>query len=164
MDPTKEAVDGGGAGDPISDGLVSAGHELARVMRHLGQTGSALLVAVVGEGKRIEDVAANWSRAGGIVSGRRAEGYVTGRMVEALDELVNLWKLESSSLVPNEFTRGWWRNGKFVESLDDIVSSRDGHTGPARQITVGRFGDVVVEDVKPVDKGPLTTHVSGNIE
>jgi hypothetical protein len=164
MDLTREAVDGGGLGDPISDGLVKAGQELARVMRELGPVGAKLLISVVGEGKRIEDVASTWTSSGGVVSGKRAEGYVTGRMVEALDELVHLWKLESSSLVPNAATRGWYRNGTFVESIDDIQSSTDGHTGPARQLVVGRFGDIVEDGERPVDKGPLTPHVSGNIK
>lgn len=164
MDPTREAVDGGGCGDPISDGLVKAGQELARVMRELGPVGSKLLVSVVGEGKRIEDVAAGWTRSGGVVSGRRAEGYVTGRMIEALDELVRFWKLESSSLVQDAPTRGWYRNGKFMPSTDDIQSSGDGHTGPAKQLTVGRFGDVVEEQERPIDRGPMTVHVSGNIK
>jgi len=164
MDTTKEPVDGGGIGDPISDDLVKASVELSRVMRELGPTGSQLLIALVGEGKRVEDVAASWSRAGGIVRGDRAQGYVTGRMVEALDDLVRFWKLESSSLVADSFSRGWYRNGKFVESRDDIQSSRDGHTGPSIQLSVGRFGDIVEEEVVPVDRTALMKHGSGNIK
>lgn len=164
MDTSKEPVDGGGVGDPISDDLVRAAEELAKVLRVTGQAGAQLLIAIVGEGKRIEDVATHWSRAGGIVTGRRAEGYVTGRMIEALDELVRLWKLESSSIVPDQFTRGWYRNGEFVEARDDIQSSADGHTGPAVELAVGRFGDVVESSKRPLDRGPMTPHTSGNMK
>lgn len=161
MDTTKEPVDGGGSGDPISDDLIRASSELSRIMRLVGAVGTQLLVSLVGEGKRVEDVAKNWSRAGGIVSGRRAEGYVTGRMVEALDDLVRLWKMEGSPLVKNE-ARHYLRNGEKVEVHDDIRSSSEGWTGPATEISVGRFGDVVEKQRRGVDRGPLTVHYSNN--
>lgn len=164
MDTSKEPVDGGGVGDPISDDLVRAAEELSKVLRVTGQAGAQLLIAIVGEGKRIEDVASNWSRAGGIVTGRRAEGYVTGRMIEALDELVRFWKLESSSIVPDQYSRGWYRNGEFMESKDDIQSSSEGHTGPTVELAVGRFGDVVESAKRPLDRGPMTPHTSGNMK
>lgn len=164
MDTTKEPVDGGGGSDPISDDLVKASIELARVMRALGPTGSQLLISLVGEGKRVEDVAAGWSRAGGVVKGDRAQGYVTARMVEALDDLVALWKLESDPKVRDSFSRGWYRNGKFVETIDDIQSSVEGHTGPSVELSVGRFGDIVEEEKVPVDRTALMGHVSGSIK
>lgn len=160
MDTTKEPVDGGGGGDPISDELIKASQELARVMRSLGAVGSQLLISLVGEGKRVEDVARHWAKDGGIVSGRRAEGYVTARMVEALDDLVRLWKLEGSPLVQNQ-KQFYLRNGKRVEVEDDIRASSVSWTGPATEIEVGRFGDVVETQRRGVDRGPLMIHVAG---
>lgn len=160
MDTTKEPVDGGGGGDPISDDLIRASQELARVMRSLGAVGSQLLISLVGEGKRVEDVARNWAKGGGIVSGRRAEGYVTGRMVEALDDLVRLWKLEGSPIVQNQ-KQFYLRNGKRVEVEDDIHASLESWTGPATEIEVGRFGDVVETKRRGVDRGALMIHVAG---
>lgn len=161
MDPGKEFVDGGAAVDPISDDLVKAAAELARVLAATGPVGSKLLIAIVGEGKRIEDVARDWAKAGGVVTGRRAEGYTTGRMIEALDDLVRLWKLEASAKIVTEEKRSYFRNGKEVKVFDAIRVSREGHTGPATQLVVGRFGDVVEEEIRGVDRGPLIPHVSG---
>lgn len=160
MDTSKEPVDGGGAGDPISDDLIRASQELSRIMREVGAVGSQLLIALVGEGNRVEDVAKHWAKDGGVVSGRRAEGYVTGRMVEALDDLVRLWKLEGLPLVPNQ-KNFYLRNGKRVEVEDDIRASSDGWTGPATELEVGRFGDIVETQRRGVDRGPLMIHVAG---
>lgn len=161
MDTTKEPVDGGGFGDPISDELVKASQELSRVMRAVGQAGSQLLISLVGEGKLIGDVAAKWAQAGGVVRGERAEGYVTARMVEALDDLVRLWKLESSSISQNE-EQHYRRNGKLVKVVDDIRASSEGWTGPANELSVGRFGDIVETQKRGVDRAALMTHVAGN--
>jgi hypothetical protein len=163
IDPAKEAVDGGGAGDPMTDDLVRAGRDLARAMRVVGPIGSKLLRDIVGEGMLIERVAKSWSEAGGAVSGRRAEGYVTGRLIEALDELVRAWGFEGKW--KPEMTRGHYlRNGERVEVVDDIVASGPIEvTGPARTVQVGRFGDVVVEQVRPIDRGPMMGHSSGNM-
>ena len=161
MDTTKEPVDGGGGGDPISDDLIRASQELSRVMRSVGQVGSQLLIALVGEGKRVEDVAGNWAREGGVVSGRRAEGYVTGRMVEALDDLVRLWKLEGAPIVPDQ-DQHYLRNGVKVAVRDDIRASSEGWVGPAVELEVGRFGDVVETQRRGVDRGPLMIQSSPN--
>lgn len=161
MDTTKEPVDGGGLGDPISDDLIRASQELSRVMRAVGPVGSKLLVSLVGEGKRVEDVAAQWREDGGVVSGRRAEGYITGRLVEALDDLVRIMRLESSSIVPDQ-ERYYYRNGEKVTVRDDIRSSSEGWTGPATSVSVGRFGDIVEEMKRGVDRGPLMIHSSAN--
>lgn len=162
IDTTKEPVDGGGIGsDPISDELVRAAGELAKVMDALGPVGSQLIISLVGEGQRVEDVAARWSRSGGVVRGERAQGYVTARMVEALDQLVSLWRLESSSIVPDR-PQTYLRNGQQVEVRDDIRSSSEGWSGPAKELSVGRFGDIVESSERPVDKTALTRHVQSN--
>lgn len=162
MDPSKEFVDGGAAMDPISDGLVKASLELAKILRVAGPVGSSLLISLVGEGKRIEDTAKDWSKAGGAVKGERAEGYVTARMIEALDGLVTFWKLESDPIVRNEDKRSYWRNGKEVKVCDAIQVSHEGHTGPAVELSVGRFGDVVESERRSLDRTALTPHVAGN--
>jgi hypothetical protein len=161
MDTTKEPVDGGGYGNPVSDDLIRSSQELARVMRAIGPTGSQLLIALVGEGKRVEDVAKNWANGGGVVSGRRAEGYITGRMVEALDDLVRLWKLEGSPIARDQ-PQYYLRNGERVEVTDDIRASSESWTGPATELEVGRFGDIVETQRRGVDRGPLMIHSSVN--
>lgn len=161
MDTTKEPVDGGGAGDPISDGLIRASQELSRVMRELGPVGSKMMIALVGEGRRIEDVASDWSQTGGALSGRRAEGYVSGRMIEALDDLVRLWKLEGSPLAPDQ-PQTYRRNGVLVKVHDDIRASSDGWTGPATELSVGRFGDIIEAQKRGIDRGPLMIQSSAN--
>lgn len=162
MDPSKEFVDGGAAMDPISDRLVKASIELAKILRIAGPVGSQLLISLVGEGKRIEDTAKDWSKAGGAVKGERAEGYVTGRMIEALDDLVDFWKLESDPIVRKEEKRSYWRNGSEVKVKDAIRVSLEGHVGPSIELSVGRFGDVVKSDRRGVDMAAITPHVAGN--
>lgn len=162
MDPSKECVDGGGITDPISDDLVKASIELAKILRVAGPVGSQLLISLVGEGKRVEDTAREWSKAGGAVKGDRAEGYVTGRMIEALDDLVTFWKLESDPIVKKEEKRSYWRNGAEVKVRDAVQVSHDGHTGPAYELSVGRFGDVVESTRRGIDRAVLTPHVAGN--
>lgn len=162
MDTTKEFVDGGGAIDPISDQLVKASIELNRIIQVLGPVGSRMLILIVGEGKRIEDAAREWSTMGGPVRGERAEGYVTGRMIEALDDLVKLWKLESSSIVKKEEKRSYYRNGVEVKVVDAVRVSSDGHTGPAIELQVGRFGDIVERSDRPLDRTALMIQSSAN--
>lgn len=161
MDTTKECVDGGGNIDPISDELVKASIELNRVMSRLGQVGSRLLISLVGEGRRIEEEAREWTASGGIVRGERAEGYVTGRMIEALDDLVSLWKLESDPIVKREKKPSYFRNGKEVCVFDAIRVSHEAHTGPTTELSVGRFGDIVEDDRRGVDRAVLMPHVAG---
>lgn len=161
MDPAKEFVDGGTLGDPLSDELVKASLELAKAMQALGQVGCRILIGIVGEGKRIEDVAAEWSKGGGPVTGRRAEGYVTGTMVDALNALVAHWRLEAEGVPAND--AAWYlRNGMKIEVRDDIRASGPiTVTGPAREVTIGRFGEAVVIEKRPLDRGPMSEHVSG---
>jgi len=151
VDPAKEFVDGGGIVDPISDDLVKASIELSRVMRVAGAMGGHLLIAIVGEGKRIEDVAQNWSKNGGAVRGDRAEGYVVARMIEALDELVRHWGLESRSR-DTPIEQKYKRFGKDVTVIArPLEVSHEGHTGPVIEIEVGRLGDVVERAKRPVE-------------
>lgn len=157
---------GGGPGaisDPLTDDLVRAGRTLAQAIGRLGMVRSRILVSIVGEGKRIEDVARDWARAGGIVSGKRAEGYVTGTLIDAIDDLVRIWKLEakgSADLSPGHYLRG----GEEIVVNDSIRGSGPmAYTGPVDEVSVGKFGDVTVDKRRGVDSGLLTKHVSGNL-
>lgn len=159
----------GGGGEGITDTAVRASRELNRALAAVGQVGAAFLVAIVGEGRLIEDVAKSWSRAGGIVSGRRAEGFVVGRLLEAIDELVGHWRLigrGEANLAPASFRRGgsiaYGIEGIEVTVNDDIVGSGPiSCTGPAFEVHVGKFGDVEREAKRP--PGTLPQQASGNL-
>lgn len=161
IDPAKEYVDGGGVGDPISDRLVKATRELNRILNVVGPIGAQFLIDIVGEGKRIEDVATKWSKAGGVVMGKRAEGYCVGRMIEALDQIVRYRKMEASPLVQDR-KQTYRRNGVLIPVKDDIRASSEGHVGPAIELSTGKFGDIVETAKRGVDRGPMMPHVSGN--
>jgi hypothetical protein len=149
IDFSQEAVDGGRLGDPVSDALVRAARELSDALAAVGQVAAAVLIGIVGEGRRVEDMAAAWSQAGGVVSGRRAEGYITGTLVDALDALVRHWKLQAEG--KPKLAHTWYRRaGQKVATEDDIVASGPIRlTGPANEITIGRFGDAAVRPVEP---------------
>ena len=89
MDPMKEKLDGGGAGDAFSDGLMEAARELAATNKSLGRVAAALLIDVVGEGVGLDAMAKRYPH----LQDKRAQGYVTGRLIEALDLLVDRWGL-----------------------------------------------------------------------
>jgi hypothetical protein len=75
-------------------------------------------------------------------------------MVEALDDLVRFWKLESAPIVPNQ-PKTYRRNGVLVAVEDDIRASSEGWTGPATELSVGRFGDIIETQKRGLDRGPL---------
>lgn len=135
IDTTKEYVDGGLLGDPLTDDLIQASKELREISQSLGMIGASMLVLIIGQGVLIRDVARRWSDAGGIVSGNRAEGYISARFIEALDDLVRLWKLEATGI-----------------RHEGIRVSSDGHVGPATEVSVGRFGDIQQSQSRPVDR------------
>ncbi|MFG1341870.1 hypothetical protein [Xanthobacter autotrophicus] len=91
MDPVKEKLDGGGAGEAFSDGLMEAARELAATNKSLGRVAAALMISLVGEGLGIDALASRYSH----LSAKLAHGYVTGRLLEALDHLVERWGLIS---------------------------------------------------------------------
>ncbi|MFG1184382.1 hypothetical protein [Xanthobacter aminoxidans] len=89
MDPAKEKLDGGGSGDAFSDGMLDAARELAATNRSVGRVAAALLIDVVGEGVTLDEMAKRYPH----LQDKRAQGYVTGRLIEALDQLVDRWGL-----------------------------------------------------------------------
>jgi hypothetical protein len=154
---------GSGGGDPITDEIVRAGALLAAALQAIGKSHAKILLSIVGEGKLIEDVARNWAQAGGIVSGRRAEGYITGTLVDGLNDLVEHWRLEARG-APKRADATYKRFGNDVVVNDSIRASGPiTSTGPANEITVGRFGDAHVEAKRPLDRGPMSQHVSGTV-
>jgi hypothetical protein len=80
IDPSKEAVDGGMAPEPITEAQRKAAQQLAVVYRALGQDGSALVHEVLVHGKNRKQIAA--SRG---LSGEYYEKYFGHRFRECLD-------------------------------------------------------------------------------
>ena len=80
IDPSKEAVDGGMAPEPITESQRRAARQLAVVYRQLGQNGSALVPDVLVHAKTRAQVAA--SRG---LQGKRWEEYYGMRFRECLD-------------------------------------------------------------------------------
>lgn len=163
---------GGGSGvpnDPLTDALVRASRALNTALRELGPVHSKILIDIVGEGKLIETVATNWAKAGGIVKGKRAEGYITGTLVDAVNRLVEVWRLEGAPQLKINAGRYFLaetnkRERTEVIVKDDIRATGPiSYTGPVREIAVGKFGDVEEVYRRGVDRGALTTHASGNV-
>lgn len=86
IDPSKEAVDGGLAPEPITEAQRRAARQLAVVYRQLGQNGSALVHDVLVHAKTRAQVAA--SRG---LSGKRWEEYFGMRFRECLDCLAQVY-------------------------------------------------------------------------
>lgn len=83
MDYTREPVDGGGATDPISNALVSAGLELDRCRQMLGMRGYRLVARVAGEGLSIEEIAGD----------RQRDKYsLTDALRGYLEDLAVMWR------------------------------------------------------------------------
>lgn len=163
------------SGDPFTESLVRAGRELNDAVHRLGPVYSAILLQVVGEGRLIADVARGWAGAGGIVSGARAEGYITGTLIDGIDALVEIWRMESDGRPKRESThygRGSARHTlghglerTEIEVNDSIRASGPmSYTGPVKQINIGELGEIDVVEKRGVDRGALTPHASGNVQ
>lgn len=156
---------GDGARDHLTEELLIAGEHLAKALQALGPVGSQLLTLVVVEGQKIEDVARAWSRQGGVVSGRRAEGYVTGRIIEALDELVRHWGLEGKGRTRKRKAAYLFNGQPVVIEPDNIRAEKMEVSGPSHEITIDTFGEPVREEKVPtVDRGPLLPHSAGSAQ
>lgn len=84
VDLSRIRVDGGRMGDPLTDAVIHAHRELARIMPMLGKRGSAIVVAVCGLGKGVSDLAAHYD---GYDSVKQNIAFITLRLKEALDVL-----------------------------------------------------------------------------
>lgn len=99
IDYARSRVDGGaGPQFPLTQAVVSARMELIRVHEELGATAATVLRLVVGEGMTIRQVVETQPRLCGGLVGTRGEGYIAGRTVEALRDLVQLWRYEAKGL------------------------------------------------------------------
>ncbi|MFG1432335.1 hypothetical protein V5F44_11110 [Xanthobacter sp. V2C-8] len=89
MDLAKERLDGGGAGDAFSDRVMEATRRIALANRCLGRVAAALAINVIGEGVTIAAMAGRYRH----LTPQLAQGYVSGRLIEVLDQLVEHWGL-----------------------------------------------------------------------
>ncbi|WP_454915000.1 DUF6456 domain-containing protein [Xanthobacter sediminis] len=100
MDLAKERLDGGGAGDAFSDRVMEAARRLALANRALGRVAAALVINVVGEGVTIAAMTGHYHH----LTPQLAHGYVSGRLMEALDQLVEHWGLIAEGSRPQNIT------------------------------------------------------------
>ena len=86
IDPSKEAVDGGMAPEPITEAQQRAARQLAVVYRLLGQNGSAIAVSVLIDGLSLDQVCAIRG-----LTGERERRYIGRRLRECLDEMARFY-------------------------------------------------------------------------
>lgn len=133
IDYGRVRVDGGQLSDPLAEDVYSARRALVGVRRACGETGYVVVMAVMGEGTPIERLARERPALARGLTGKRAEGYISGRLREALDDLVRHWGMVAMGR-PKGRVRG--ERGMAV-------------TGPqAEWTTGGRFGDLVPVEPK----------------
>lgn len=162
FDYSQPAVDGGGAGDPITDDVIHATELLNGAAAAVGMIGYALLFSILVEGKGIAEVARAWAEDGGAVAGERAEGYITGRFIEALDAVVAHWRMEAEGRTVIRGESSYRRNGREVRSAETIRAERGiTVTGPAYEAAANRFGDVESKPIQP-DRMRRVVHGSGS--
>lgn len=127
IDYSRVRVDGGQLSDPLAEAVYAARRVLVGARRAVGEGGWAILMPVMGEGVSIEQVARERPALSRGLKGKRAEGYISGRIREALDDLVKHWGLIA--------------HGGLKRTM---VSERDmAVTGPQAEWAIGgRFGDL----------------------
>lgn len=123
IDYRREPVDGGRIAEPLSPQALGAGRELVVIARHVGKIGYDILTRIVVYERGVTEVARHWPCPG---DQKRREGYIKGRLVEAADILVDHFGMIAKA-----------------PSRARARASAEGHTGPAREWGVGRFGDLV---------------------
>lgn len=84
IDPAKIKVDGGHVGDPLTDAVIHAHRELARIIPLLGKRGSHIAIAVCGQGVSISELA---NRYDGYENAKQNVAFISLRLKEALDVL-----------------------------------------------------------------------------
>lgn len=84
MDPSKEAVDGGGVREVLTDKQIKAVKELELARKELGAAGNWLIVSILGTKKTVEMVAFEWK---GARPGEAGYRYVRNRFHECLSTL-----------------------------------------------------------------------------
>lgn len=127
IDYSRVRVDGGQLADPLAEDVYGARRALVGVRRATGETGYVIVMAVMGEGVTIERLARERPSLSRGLTGKRAEGYISGRLREALDDLVRHWGMVAV---------GRKRARLRVDREANV-------TGPQAEWTIGgRFGDL----------------------
>lgn len=99
IDYSRPKVDGGRLAEPLTQAVADARFELIRVHQELGKVAAVMLRLVIGEGVSIQRVVRDYPSVCAGLSSSRAEGYVTGRVVEALTDLMELWRYEAKGMM-----------------------------------------------------------------
>jgi hypothetical protein len=133
IDYGRARVDGGQIAQTVTMRTIEAHSEMVDVYRAIGEIGYRILWTVLAEGLPIRRLVVERPGLAFGMSGKRAEGYVSGRIVEALDMLVSYW--------------GMIAEGSQRRSGQRLRVSRETVTGPATEWTVGRYGHL-----EPVEK------------
>ena len=144
IDYGRVRVDGGILADPLAEAVHEARRALLGVRQAVGVGGYAILMPVMGEGIHVHRLIRERPALARGLSGKRAEGYITGRLREALDDLVKHWGLIAVG----------HRGSKRVRAERDLAI-----TGPTTEWEIGgRFGDLrpVVKKVGILPKRALT--------
>jgi hypothetical protein len=162
----QERVDGGWIGDdPLSDSVMRAAEELNEAMQAVGKIAAPIVVAILGEERTIGEVAKLWTDAEGIVSGERAEGFVTGILVSGLRALVEHWGLESRPRPKLGFLALGRRNGATYEPQRETIraSGEIAIAGPAPEGRIDVSGTMIFETRRPADRlAALGRHGAGS--
>lgn len=132
MDPAKEKVDGGKISETLNDSVMRAAYELAQINRAIGRVSAAILISIVGEGVSIGEIARNYPH----LSSNQAGGFVTGRLLEALDALVSEWGMIGEAPERVRASKEE-RKARAQEGQNLSIS------GSADEWIIGRHGDAV---------------------
>ncbi|MCS0501605.1 hypothetical protein [Ancylobacter mangrovi] len=119
IDPAREVVDGTSPQPDMNVDAMEAQARLREARERLGKTLYGYTVAVVGELVPIKQMAEHYGR----LSGKRAEGFVSGQVTAALDLLAELWR-------------------EKPPTLPKMRSTRESTSGPATEWDVTDKGDL----------------------
>jgi hypothetical protein len=133
IDYSKQKVDGGQASEVLTQVVANARKQLMEIPNVVGRTGYTILCSVVGRGESIRRFVESYPSHLYGLEGRRAEGFVSGKIVEALDGLILHWGMVAKNPGYRAPIRG--------ESNMTL-------TGPVSEYEVGLFGDLVEKEPK----------------
>lgn len=162
LDP--ERFGGGGGSGSVSEATLMARQQLAKALTALRAIEKWFLIALHCDGMTVKEVARGYERESlGRVAGRSAERFVAERVREAIDVLVELWKLEAVGK-PTKQDAIYKRNGEEIKVRDAIVASGPiDLSGPVHEITVDKSGAAVRQERRPnIDRGTLSVHGAGS--
>lgn len=139
IDYSRVRVDGGTVQEPLAEAVHAARKALNMARHATGEAGWAILSPVMGEGIPIERLARERPSLARGLMGKRAMGYITGRLREALDDLVAHWGLIAVGA----------RHRRISAERDMAL------TGPVAEWEIGRFGDLQEVQPRPVVPRPV---------